>query len=82
MGNIISLRDIKKSFNEVKPRCNICGEELSEIDKVADFSIERLLGYGTVYDGEILDMHICCACMERLINSCAIDPVIHKKNEK
>ena len=56
-------------------RCNLCGKEFSQMDVYADFSDKRLLGYGTRFDGMRLDLHLCCACMEKLIENCAISPV-------
>ena len=55
--------------------CNVCGKTLDMWDKQEDFSIQRSLGYGTVHDGEELDIHLCCDCMDKLISSCKISPV-------
>lgn len=61
---------------ESKEICNICGQELDFWDKQEDFSIHKSeLGYGTLYDGDKLHMRICCGCMNRLIKSCAVDPI-------
>ena len=55
--------------------CNLCGREMDFADAVADFKLYKYLGYGTKYDGDLLDMKICCKCMERLIDACAKSPV-------
>lgn len=55
--------------------CNMCGKELDIWDKQEDFSIHRHLGYGTKYDESYLDIQICCDCMEKFIDDCAVSPV-------
>lgn len=56
--------------------CNICGRELDIIDEHEDYSIiKHPLGYGTKYDGDDLDLHICCDCLEKLIQNCNITPL-------
>lgn len=56
-------------------RCNMCGKPLDFWDKQEDFSLERHFGYGTIYDTEYLNLHLCCQCMERIIGECVINPV-------
>lgn len=55
--------------------CNKCGKELDLWDMKEDFAIKRDLGYGTKYDGDKLDIHLCCDCMEKLIDGCNISPI-------
>lgn len=57
------------------PRCNRCGSHLDFFDQQENFHITSDLGYGTIYDGQSLDLHLCCHCMEELISSCVISPV-------
>lgn len=45
-------------------------------DKQEDFSIRKQLGYGTAFDGDELDLDLCCKCMESLIDECVISPII------
>lgn len=56
--------------------CNKCGKKFDEWDTEEDFSIYSTLGYGTVYDGSKLELDLCCKCMEELIGSCAISPIV------
>ena len=56
--------------------CNKCGNRLSEWDIQEDFSIYSHLGYGTKYDGSKLELDLCCKCMDELIDSCAISPIV------
>ena len=55
--------------------CNMCGKRLEFYDKQAGFSIHRDLGYGTKYDGDHLDLDLCCTCMEHIIDQCKITPL-------
>jgi len=65
----------KQIPNTSKVKCNICGKELDFWDFTEDYSIKRRLGYGTKYDGDDLELHICCDCMDKLIDGCKISPI-------
>ena len=54
--------------------CNICGKKFDILDANESFNIHKKLGYGTKYDGEILDLNICCSCMDELISKCKKNP--------
>lgn len=54
--------------------CNLCGKELNEFDVQENYSLHRHIGYGSEHDGETLDLHICCECMDEIINKCIVDP--------
>lgn len=57
--------------------CNMCGKPFQLWDAQEDFSIHKHpLGYGTKYDTEDLELHLCCECMEKIIDMCKINPVI------
>ena len=56
--------------------CNKCGKKFDEWDTEEDFSLYSTLGYGTVYDGSKLELDLCCKCMEELIGSCVISPIV------
>lgn len=56
--------------------CNRCGKSLDIWDRQEDFTIFKNLGYGTVYDGETLDLHLCCDCIEKIIDECKVSPII------
>lgn len=58
--------------------CNKCGRVFNIWDTQENFSIKRSLGYGTIYDGDKLDINLCCECMEKLIEECAISPIIEE----
>ncbi len=56
--------------------CNKCGKEFDVWDIQEDFSFVKTLGYGTKYDGDKLNLHLCCNCMEEIIEECKVSPVI------
>lgn len=55
--------------------CNKCAKEFDMWDEQEGIIVFRKLGYGTVYDGETLDLNLCCGCVESLIESCIISPL-------
>jgi Fe2+ or Zn2+ uptake regulation protein len=55
--------------------CNKCGKKFDMWDSYENYSINAHLGYGTKYDGDNLELHICCDCMEKLIDECIISPI-------
>ena len=58
--------------------CNKCGKPFDIWDKQEAFHIYRELGYGTAYDGSLLELDLCCSCMDALIEECTISPIIKK----
>ena len=55
--------------------CSVCGKQLDLWDIQEDFTIHKRLGYGTKYDGDDICLKLCCECMEKLIDSCAVSPL-------
>ena len=47
-------------------------------DLQQNFKICGGLGYGSENDGDFVDMDLCCACVDKLISECAIDPLEHR----
>ncbi len=60
--------------------CNKCGKKFDVWDTQENFTIKSDLGYGTKYDGEKLDIKLCCNCMETLIDECVISPIAENNN--
>ena len=58
--------------------CNKCGKEFDIWDKQHHFHIYREFGYGTKFDGDELQLNLCCSCMEEIIDSCTISPIKEK----
>lgn len=57
-------------------KCNFCGKEMDEFDVMSDFTISKKIGYGSVHDGEEVDLKLCCDCFDRVTHACVIDPFI------
>ena len=57
-------------------KCNFCGKEMDEFDIMLNFTISKEIGYGSVHDGEKVNMRLCCACFDRITHACVIDPFI------
>lgn len=55
--------------------CNLCGKEFDSLDKKEGISINKRFGHGTKHDAATINFDICCACMERLIEKCAVSPI-------
>ena len=66
-----------KSFVKMHPMgvCNVCGRVLDECESRDDYSITRVIGYGSKYDGLSLDLRLCCDCLDKLIDSCKVMPI-------
>lgn len=56
-------------------RCNLCGKELDFWDKQENYEIETTVGYGSKYDGEHIRVRFCCACFDRIVTVCQINPI-------
>jgi len=65
-----------KSTNAVY--CNMCGKKLDEFDLNQHFYLNKIVGYGSKYDGEEIRLRLCSDCMDDLIDSCAVSPVCYK----
>lgn len=63
-----------------KPKCNICGKELSEIEEDQGYGIHAQFGYDSKNDGDVLDLDFCTDCfdafIEDLTTKCTIDPIV------
>lgn len=66
---------------EKKQICNKCGRELDMWDRQEDFTIKKHLGYGTIYDGDRLELKLCCKCLEELVEECKVSPIETENNE-
>ena len=57
-------------------KCNMCGVIFNIWDMNENNTIEKTLGYGSKYDGEKIKIRLCCNCLDSLIDSCVISPII------
>lgn len=55
--------------------CNICGSKMDFWDIQGDYTIHTTAGYGSKYDEEEIELHICCDCMDKIIDQCKITPI-------
>ena len=51
-----------------RKRCTMCGRKFELHDKFANFCFEKQIGYGSVHDGEILKLNLCCKCFDRSVD--------------
>ena len=72
--------------------CNICGKEIKEVEYshknyissfeyapehvINYFSISGRMPYGSEFDGNYIDLDICCDCMDEIIKQCKVSPII------
>ena len=61
--------------------CNLCGKTLDEMDLENNLTIRRRLGYGSAYDGDRVDLRICCSCFDMLVEGCTVTPIDQTKWE-
>jgi len=63
-----------------KTLCNVCGKEFNQWDEVENLGIHMRIGYGSKYDGDEIDLDMCCSCfdtwMDEFISQCSIDPIV------
>lgn len=59
-----------------KVYCNCCGKEFGTFDYFVAQPISFTAGYGSKYDGEGIKIDICADCLDKLIDSCEISPII------
>lgn len=64
-----------------KIKCNCCGKELDLFDLQQDFTIHRKVEYGSVYDGTLIEIRLCCDCFDKLVMGCAVSPIVNKEVE-
>lgn len=50
-------------------KCDLCGKEFDEFDKQEGFGLHYdSIGYGSKYDGETIDVDMCCDCFDKMID--------------
>lgn len=64
-------------MTKVTRLCNMCGKE---IDEYCDFNISYRFGYGSIRDGDNIDIDLCNSCLDTFVtnlrNEFKIDPLI------
>lgn len=51
-----------------KLRCTMCDKPFDVCDEQEDFSFLRYIGYGSKYDMNKLEMHLCCGCFDKVMD--------------
>ena len=51
-----------------KLRCTMCDKPFDSCDEQEDFSFLRYIGYGSKYDRNRLEIRLCCACFDRVMD--------------
>lgn len=46
----------------------MCGKDFDEWDTQEGFGFHCHVGYGSGFDGSIINMDMCCDCFDRLMN--------------
>ncbi len=49
-------------------RCNLCGKKFDLWDEEENFCFRHRFGYGSAYDGYLLNLNLCCKCFDRLMD--------------
>lgn len=49
-----------------RKRCTICGKKFDIHDKYADLHFKKEIGYGSVHDGEVFELNLCCKCFDNI----------------
>lgn len=76
---------IEVEVNKDSNVCNVCGSELDFWDQLEDFGLHKRIGYGSIHDGEKIDLRLCCKCFDKyitLINNDAIHKFLIEDKEE
>lgn len=49
-------------------KCNMCGKEFDIWDEQENLCFEHKIGYGSVHDGEQVNLNLCCDCFDKVID--------------
>lgn len=63
------MKKIKRKF------CSRCGKSIDMFDEMSGISVKKPLGFGSQYDGQFLNIRLCCECTDELIRSCRVSPI-------
>lgn len=57
-------------------KCNLCGKEFNCWDEQEGLNIHTRLGYGSKYDGSLVNLDICIDCFDTIIEQSSINPIV------
>ena len=60
--------------------CSICGKEFDIWDKQEGFGLHHNVGYGSKFDGDQINVNLCCSCFDELMDTyilpkCKVSPI-------
>lgn len=61
-------------------RCNLCGKKFELWDEEENFCFRHRFGYGSAYDGYLLNLNLCCKCFDRLMDELVPLSQTHVRN--
>ena len=71
---------------KAKTLCNVCGKEFDMWDEQEELGLHTRFGYGTTFDGDRIDLDICCDCFDKLMDKfipmCKINPITEMEYKK
>lgn len=56
-----------------RKKCTMCGKKFDIQDKYADLHFKKKIGYGSVHDGEVLELNLCCKCFDDVVKHLEIE---------
>lgn len=59
--------------------CNRCGKVMNRFDLQQEFYYHRELGYGSEHDGDMIELDLCCECIDRIVDTCLISPIVKSR---
>lgn len=66
-----------------KTLCNVCNKEFDMCDEYAELGIHMQVGYGSKFDGDNIDLDLCCGCFDKLMDKfipiCKINPIVKRE---
>lgn len=60
-----------------KTVCNMCGKEFDVVDNNARLRLGCSVGYGSKYDGSVVECDLCCDCFDKLLDEYLIPRCKH-----
>lgn len=66
-------------MRETKYKCSRCGATLDVCDRQSGLSFIKDMGYGSKFDGEKIEISLCCDCTDFIIEICKINQTKNKQ---
>lgn len=63
-------------------KCDLCGKTFDEFDEQENFGLHYdTIGYGSAFDGETIDIDMCCNCFDKLMKNYVLPQMKTLNNE-